>query len=178
MKTNLPMSTVRLVLILLIVGSSCQNKPKQETKTEQTVPPVDLTKRPDENAPRSSADRLIRALYFEHDKTENPFLAKNLTLAEQYFTKPMAALLVKKAPAMNANRKKINPLFNEADANVQKRWVLPALIAGDKAVVFVTYQTAGKEKEMRVELAPIGNDRWRIADIVYTDGTRLTALLH
>jgi len=172
------MSTIRLVLVLLIVSSSCQNKSKQETKTEQTAPSVDLTKRPDENAPRSSADRLIRALYFEHDKTDNPFLAKDLTLAEQYFTKPVAALLVKNTPAMNTNRKKINPLFNEADARVQKRWVLPALVADDKAVVFVTYQTTGKEKEMRVEMAPIGNDRWRIADIVYADGTRLTTLLH
>ncbi|AQG81615.1 hypothetical protein [Spirosoma montaniterrae] len=170
-------------LALALLTLSCQTKPKQETTdkpaTEQTAAPADLTKRPPNDAPRSAADRLVRALYFEHDANENPFLeTKDPLLAEQYFTKPLAAKLTKNASKAAANRRKINPLFNVPDSAIEKRWVLPAVIAGEKAVVFVTYQTNGKEQEMRCEMEQQANGRWRIADIMYADGKRLAELVN
>lgn len=173
----------RLIVLLTLCitfGFSCQTKTKQEATnkpaTEQTTA-VDLTKRPAGDAPRSAADRLVRALYFEHDAKENPFLEKDPALAEQFFTKKTAALVVKHASEAKANRKKINPLFNAPDSAVEKRWVLPAAVAGEKAVVFVTYQNAGEEQDMRCEMNQQANGRWRIADIVYADGKRLTELM-
>lgn len=169
-----------LLICLTIAGYACQEKAKEETTskpaTEQSAS-ADLTKRPSNDAPRSAADRLVRALYFEHDAKENPFLEANPALAEQFFTKETAALIVQKAAKAEANRKKSNPLFNVPDSAVEKRWVLPAAVAGEKAVVFVTYQNAGKEQEMRCELNQQVNGRWRITDIVYADGRRLTEQL-
>ncbi|RYC67412.1 hypothetical protein [Spirosoma sordidisoli] len=170
-----------LTITILLIGG-CQQKPAQETTgkpaAEPTTAAVDLTKRPAADAPRSAADRLVRALYFEHDTKENPFLeAKDPALAEQFFTKPVAERLYKKAAAASASRKQINPLFNVPDAQIQKRWVLPAAVSGAKAVVFVTYNTSGKEQEMRCELEQQANGRWRISDIIYADGKRLTELI-
>lgn len=171
--------TYYAVFLALAIMLSCQTKPKQETTTQPAAESttVDLTKRPANDAPRSAADRLVRSLYFEHDKQENPFLEANATLAEQFFTKETAALVVKHGAHTKANRKKINPLFNAPDSAVEKRWVLPAAVSGEKAVVFVTYQQADKEQEMRCELQQQANGRWRIADIVYADGQRLTGIM-
>ena len=169
-----------LFLTALTLQLSCQNKPKQEAKIEQTAPPVDLTKRPDLNAPRSAADRLIRALYFEHSKTDNPFRdAQTRASVDEFFGKSMADRIWNDPRREKGTWKRtaVNPLYNVPDANVKKTWVLPALISGDKAVVFVTYETAGKEQEIRVEMEPIGNDRWRISDIIYADGSRLSEVL-
>lgn len=170
-----------LTLIVLTLQLACQTKPKQEAKTEQTaVTPVDMTKRPAESAPRSAADRRVRALYFEHNKTENPFRdAKTRALIDEFFDKKIADRIWNDSRRVNGTWKRtaLNPLFNAPDTEVQKTWVLPALISGDKAVVFVTYQKDGVEKEMRMEMVSIGNDRWRISDMVYTDGSRLTDLL-
>jgi len=175
----------RISLLLtgaILLSWGCQQKTAQETTgkpaAELTEAAVDLTKRPAADAPRSAADRLVRALYFEHDTKENPFLEdKDPALAEQFFTKPVAEKLYKKASATSASRKQINPLFNAPDAQVQKRWVLPAAVSGAKAVVFVTYNTSGKEQEMRCELDQQANGRWRISDIIYADGKRLTELI-
>ncbi len=170
-----------LILITVCFQLSCQTKPKQEAKTEQTeAAPVDLTKRPADSAPRSAADRRIRALYFEHNKTENPFRdAENRSLIDEFFSKSMADRIWNDSRRVNGTWKRtaLNPLFNVPDTEVKKTWVLPALVSGDKAVVFVTYQKDGVEKEMQVEMVSIGDDRWRVSDIVYADGSRLTKLL-
>ncbi len=170
-----------LILITLCFQLSCQTKPKQEAKTEQTeTAPVDLTKRPADSAPRSAADRRVRALYFEHSKTENPFRdAENRSLIDDFFNTSTADRIWNDSRRVNGTWKRtaLSPLFNEPDTEVKKTWVLPALISGDKAIVFVTYQKEGLEKEMRVEMISIGNDRWRISDIVYANGSRLTELL-
>ncbi len=168
-------------LAVLLVSASCQTKSKQEAKTEQTISaPVDLTKRPTDSAPRSAADRRVRALYFEHNKTENPFRdAETRSLVDEFFSKPTADRIWNDPRRTNGTWKRtaLNPLFNLADTEVKKTWVLPALVAGEKAVVFVTYQKEGVEQEMQVEMVSIGDDRWRISDILYADGSHLTKLL-
>ena len=178
------MSKTYIVLIVVIISLqlACQTKSKQEAETKKTeVAPVDLTKRPPDSAPRSAADRLIRALYFEHSKTENPFRETgNRALIDQFFSKQLADRIWNDQRMKNGTWKRsaVNPLFGVPDNEVKKKWVLPALISGDKAVVFVTYQKEGVEQEMRVEMEPIGSDRWRISDIAYADGSRLTEKLH
>jgi hypothetical protein len=171
-----------LLLALLVFVAACETRPKAtDTTPNADSAAVDLNKMPASDAPRSAADRVVRALYFEHDTEESPFLTPgNAPLSEQYFTKTTAALVQAKAAKLGkAKRHATNPLYNVPDNSITKMWVLPANVAGDKAVVFVTYVDAatGKAQSMRCEMAHIETGRWRVADIVYADGKRLTEVL-
>lgn len=175
-----------LTLGLLIL--SCQTKPKQETETTATTEATGqvqedsllaITTRPGPDAPRTAADRLVRALYFEHNKTENPFREKkDRTLIDQYFAKPTADLIWNDAQKSTGkvNRTKTNLLFNAPDAAIKKTWVLPASIGGSRAVVYVTFLNNNKPEEIRLELQQTGG-RWRITEMIYPNGKRLTGLL-
>ena len=177
------MITSRLIAVLLLFTLSCQTKPKQETQTASATDTEDsaasLAKRPGADTPRSAADRLIRALYFEHNKTENPMReTKDRALVDQFFVKSTADLIWNDAKATpgKLNRSRINLLYNELDASVKKTWVLPAVIGGSKAIVYVTFENKGKPEEIKVDMQQI-NSRWRIADIQYPTGKSLTQLL-
>lgn len=169
------------VMFLLLISLSCQTKPKQETSV--TASPIDstamLAKRPSPDTPRSAADRLIRALYFEHSKKENPLLErKNRALIDQFFAKPTADLIWRDASTLpgKLKRLKANPLFNAPNEIVKKTWVLPAVVAGSRAVVYVTFERNTKSEEVRIDMQQTAG-RWRITDMFYPDGKRLTQLL-
>ena len=167
------------IIILLLAAVSCQTKPKQEATV--AAPPADsaaiLAKRPGPDAPRSAADRLIRALYFEHSKKENPLLeTKDRALIDQFFAKSTADLIWRDASTGKLKRAKTNPLFNAPDETVKKAWVLPAAVAGARAVVYVTFEEKAKPREIRIDMQQVAG-RWRIVDITYPDGKRLTQLL-
>ncbi|MBO0936806.1 hypothetical protein J2I47_09650 [Fibrella sp. HMF5335] len=167
---------MRPLLFTFLLLAACQSKPKTEATTAAdttATATVDLTKKAGPDAPRTAADRLVRALYFEHRVKENPFYeAADPRLAEQFFTKPLAAKVL--AMAKRTGKKAtVNPLFNIPDKQAEKMWVLPATISGDKASVFVTYNDKGKPQEMRCEMTK-HDGRFRIADIVYADGSRLS----
>lgn len=170
-----------LVVSLLLITFSCQTKPKQETSVAS--PPEDsaaiLTKRPGPDAPRSAADRLVRALYFEHSKKENPLQeTKDRALIDQFFTKSTADLIWHDASTSSGKlkRTKINLLFRAPNETIKKTWVLPAAVAGSRAVVYVTFETNAKPQEIRIDMQQVAG-RWRIMDMLYPDGRRLTQLL-
>lgn len=168
------MKLLRLLAVMIVLNLSCQTKPKQESATSKPAnatldSATALGKRPGRDAPRSAADRLVRALYFEHNKQENPFRDKNdQTLAGQFFAKPIA-------DRIRASNKpsKINPLFKAPDQDVRKTWVEPAAVGGSRAVVYVTFLNKTKPEEIKVDLTQT-DGRWRIIELHYPDGTRLT----
>jgi hypothetical protein len=170
-----------LWITLFITALSCQTKPKQEVAT--AAPAEDsaaiLAKRPGNDAPRTAADRLVRALYFEHSKQENPLLGrKDRTLVEQFFTKSTADRIWRDASLSpgKLNRTKNNPLFNAPTNEVKKMWVEPGAVAGTRAVVYVTFEQNAKPQELRIDMEQQAG-RWRISDIRYPDGKQLTQLL-
>lgn len=170
-----------LVAALLLIALSCQTKPKSETSTSSS--PEDsaalLAKRPGPGAPRSAADRLIRALYFEHSKKGNPLLeTKDRTLIDQFFAKSTADLIWRDAGASSGKleRTKQNPLFNAPNETIKKMWVLPATVVGTRAVVYITFERNARPEEIRVDMQQVAG-RWRITDVLYPDGRRLTQLL-
>jgi hypothetical protein len=178
------MNTPRLIAVLLFITISCQTKPKQETQTASTVATEDsaaiLAKRPAPDGPRSAADRLVRALYFEHNKVENPMReTKDRSLVDQFFAKSTADLIWQGAqkPTGKINRAKTNLLYNAPDVAIKKTWVLPAVIGGSKAIVYVTFENKAKPEEIRVDLQQVAG-RWRITEMQYPDGKLLTQLLH
>ncbi|GAB3799278.1 hypothetical protein GCM10028819_22260 [Spirosoma humi] len=178
------MITSKLIPFLLLLTLSCQTKPKQETQTASATETEDstasLAKRPGPDTPRSAADRLVRALYFEHNKTENPMReTKDRALIDQFFIKSTADLIwndAKTTPG-KVNRSKINLLYNEPDASIKKTWVLPAIIGGAKAIVYITFENKGKPEEIKVAMQQVAS-RWRIADIQYPTGKSLTQVLN
>ncbi len=175
--TRSGMNPSKLLLTMLVLTLACQTKPKQETATEA---PADsaamLAKRPGPDAPRSAADRLVRALYFEHSKTENPLReTRNRALIDQFFAKPLADQLWTRAQqsAGKGGSAAKNPLFNAPDKAIHKTWVLPAAVAGTRAVVYVTFENQAKPAEIRVDLQQVAG-RWRITEMLYPDGSTLT----
>ncbi|UFH56682.1 hypothetical protein [Spirosoma sp. KNUC1025] len=181
------MRNVRWSLGILLITVACQTKPKQEAQTAETSETTQndstlaLTTRPKPGAPRSAADRLVRALYFEHNTKENPFReAKDRTLIDQFFAKPTADLIWNDAQKATGkvNRKKVNLLYNAPDASIKKTWVEPAAIGGSKSIVYVTFLNNNKPEEARIELNQIAGGRWRIADILYPNKKKLTELLN
>ena len=169
------------IVVLLLVALSCQTKPKQETSAVSA--PEDstaiLARRPGPDAPRSAADRLVRALYFEHSKKENPLLeTKNRASIDQFFMKSTADLIWRDASTLpgKLKRKQMNPLFNAPNEAIKKMWVLPATVAGSRAVVYVTFEKDSKPQEIRIDMQQVVG-RWRIMDMLYPDGKRLTQFL-
>lgn len=161
---------------------ACQTKPKQETESGK-APVADsaaiLAQRPGPDTPRSAADRLIRALYFEHNKTENPFREKkDRALIDQFFAKPTADLIWNDAQKASGrlNRTKTNLLYNASDSAVKKTWVLPALVGGSRAIVYVTFEENGKPQEIKIDMQQIAG-RWRITEMIYPNGKHLTEML-
>lgn len=168
-------------VVLLFIAISCQTKREQEDATASfsNDTAAALTKRPGPDMPRSAADRLVRALYFEHSKKENPLLeTKDRTLIDQFFAKSTADLIWRDASASPGKRKRTqeNPLFNAPNEAIKKTWVLPAVIAGTQAVVYVTFEHNSEPKEIRIDMHQIAG-RWRITDMHYPGGKRLTQLL-
>ena len=165
--------------LLLVALSACETKKTESQTTASTTTPdstAALTKRPGPDAPRSAADRLVRALYFEHNKTENPFReTKTGVLIDQFFAKPLADKIWKKVSQPGYKVPKVNPLFNAPDASITKTWVEPAAVGGSRAVVYVTFQQAGKPGEVRVDLVQTAG-RWRITELTYPAGKTLTGL--
>ncbi|RIV23738.1 hypothetical protein DYU11_12240 [Fibrisoma montanum] len=176
------MQTSRLFVALLVLSLACQTKPKQETATASEAAQPDsaaiLASRPGPDAPRSAADRLVRALYFEHNKEDNPFREKDRALIEQYFAKPTADLIWNDTQQGGSKLKPTttNPLFNAPDKAVQKTWVNPAAVAGTRAVVYVTFTNNAKPEEIKVDLQQF-DGRWRITDMLYPNGKQLTEVL-
>ncbi len=167
-----------LTIALFVFVQACQTKPKQgdQATTTSAVVTEDsataLTKRPGPDAPRSAADRLVRALYFEHQKEENPFReTKDRAVVDQFFVKPVADQIWKGKKAQ-----KTNLLFNAPDAVVTKKWVEPAAVGGSRAVVYVTFQNKAKPQEIKIDLRQVAG-RWRITDMLYPDGKQLTQVL-
>ncbi|SOD89527.1 hypothetical protein [Spirosoma fluviale] len=177
------MKTPLLLTALVLISLACKTKPKQEAQTTSTTAVEDsaaaLAKRPTDNTPRSAADRLVRALYFEHNKTENPMReTKDRALIEQFFAKSTAELIWNDAQKSTGklNRKKINGLYNVPDEAIKKTWVLPAVVGGTRAIVYVTFENKAKPEEIKVEMQQTAG-RWRITDMRYPDGTLLTQLV-
>lgn len=171
-----------LYIVCLITALSCQKKPGREASTGGSSPEDSaavLAKRPGPDAPRSAADRLVRALYFEHSKKANPLLeTKDRTLIDQFFIKSTADLIWRTTSASpeKLRQMKSNPLFNAPTSAIKKMWVEPAAVAGTRAVVYVTFEHKAKPEEIRIDMQEIAG-RWRIIDMLYPDGSRLTQIL-
>ena len=177
------MKTTCFFLALVVVSLACQTKSRQDSGTEKTTTVDDsaaaLAKRPGPDSPRTVPDRLVRALYFEHNKAENPFQEKkNRALLDEFFAKPTADLIWNDAQraAGKVNRKQINLLYDAPDRNIKKMWVEPGAIGGTRAIVYVTFLNKDKPEEVKIDMQQTAG-RWGITEMNYPNKQRLTELL-
>jgi hypothetical protein len=172
------MRSTYLLAAFVLLNLACQTKSKRDETTQTETVQIDsasaLAKRPTAEAPRSAADRLVRALYFEHSKKDNPFREKNRSLIDEYFTQSTAELIWKNGDKLKPTKN--NPLYNAPDAIIKKMWVEPAAVGGSKAIVYVTFEENSKPEEIKVDLQQ-QKGRWYIADMLYPDGKQLTQSL-
>jgi hypothetical protein len=172
------MRTTYLLAALIVLNLACQTKPKKDeanvTETTQADSASALAKRPTAESPRSAADRLVRALYFEHNKKDNPFREKNRALIDEYFAPSTADLIWKNGDKLKPSKN--NPLFNAPDESIKKAWVEPAAVGGRHAIVYVTFENKGRPEEIKVDLQQ-QKGRWYIADMLYPTGKQLTQLV-
>lgn len=174
MKTTLLAASA---LFFILISCETKKTASQTTSTIAVDSAAALAKRPGPDAPRSAADRLVRALYFEHNKTDNPFRnTKTRTLIDQFFTPDLVDKIWQNVSKAGYKAPRANPLFNAADAGITKMWVEPAAVGGSRAIVYVTYLLAGKPAEVRVDLVQTAG-RWRITELTYPAGKTLTGQL-
>jgi hypothetical protein len=176
--TAFSMRSTYLLAAFVLLNLACQTKSKRDETTQTEIVQIDsasaLAKRPTAEAPRSAADRLVRALYFEHSKKDNPFREKNRSLIDEYFTQSTAELIWKNGDKLKPTKN--NPLYNAPDASIKKMWVEPAAVGGSKAIVYVTFEKNSKPEEIKVDLQQ-QKGRWYIADMLYPDGKQLAQSL-
>lgn len=172
-----------LYLLLLLTSFACQTKTKQTDSNEKTIVADDsataLSKRPGPEAPRTVPDRLVRALYFEHNKTDNPFREKkNRALIDEFFAKHTADIIWNDAQksSVRIDRTKTNLLYNAPDADIKKMWVEPAAIGGTRAIVYVTFLNREKPEEVKIDMQQVAG-RWGITEIYYPNDQQLTKML-
>ena len=136
-------------------------------------------------------DMILKNLYRAHDAKKGPFFdRKNRQLAEQYFTKELAAQIVKDATAADGEvgAYDFDPLYASQDPQKknfkigQVEWGGLQKRAGDpstqgSALVRVTFKDGGKQRELRFGFEQQPDKTWRISEIHYPDGTSLLKIL-
>lgn len=148
-----------------------------------------LAGKPESKGPEP--DAILRELYQAHDAQKGPFVdRKNRNLAEKYFTKELAALIVKDAAKSDDEIGAVDfdPLYDSQDPQVQNfkigavQWSDIKKRAGDPgndavANVNVTFKDNGQARELRFVFKPQPDKTWRISDIRYPENTSLLQIL-
>ena len=148
-----------------------------------------LATKPESKGPEP--DAILRELYQAHDTQKGPFFdRKNRHLAERYFTKELAALIVKDAVKSGDDVGAIDfdPLYDSQDPQV-KNFEIGAVQWGDiknraddpgegaSALVIVTFKDNGEAREMWFVFKQQPDKTWRISDIRYPENTSLLNIL-
>jgi hypothetical protein len=136
-------------------------------------------------------DAILRELDKAHDAQKGPFFDRtNRNLAEKYFTKKLAALVVKDAAKSDDEVAAIDfdPLYDSQDPQVKNFKIGAVQLsgagkhAGDPgndavADVHITFKDDGHARELRFDFKRQPDKTWRISDIHYPDNTSLLQIL-
>ena len=148
-----------------------------------------LAAKPDSKGP--DPDVMLKELYAKHAAEKGPFFdRKNRKVAEQYFTKELAALIVKDAVKSDGEigAYEFDPMYGSQDPQVKNFKIGPVQWGGIKkrdddegddgfALVAVTFKDGGKQQEMRFGFELQTDKTWRISEIHYPDGNSLLQIL-
>ena len=150
--------------------------------------PTGFAAKPESSGP--DPDVILKNLYKAHDAQKGPFFDReNRKLAEQYFTKELAGLIVKEAVESKGEvgAYEMDPLYESQDPQVKNfkigevQWDGIKKRANDEgdegfALVNVTFSDSGQKREIRFGFEQQPDKTWRISEIHYSDGSLLQML--
>ena len=150
--------------------------------------PDSFAQKPESSGP--DPDVILKNLYKAHDAQKGPFFDReNRKLAEQYFTKELAGLIVKDAVESQGEvgAYGMDPLYDSQDPQVKNFKIGAVQWGGIKkreddegdegfALVNVTFTDNGKKREIRYGFEQQADKTWRISEIHYSEGSLLEML--
>ena len=150
--------------------------------------PAAFAAKPESSGP--DPDVILKNLYKAHDAQKGPFFDReNLKLAEQYFTKELAGLIVKDAVESQGEvgAYGMDPLYDSQDPEVKNFKIGEVQWGGIKkgeddegdegfALVNVTFTDSGKKRQIRFGFEQQRDKTWRISEIHYSEGSLLEML--
>ncbi|MGF7213907.1 hypothetical protein GGR92_000047 [Spirosoma lacussanchae] len=169
-------ATKLLLIIGLLAGmNACTiRETQQDTPPDQASPVA---------APRvkktSTPDALVQELYRQHDAGNGPFFqTDDRPLLGRYFERELADLIWADMTTTEAGESMLDadPLYNAQDIDIKKFSVHPAAERDGATEVRVTFENFGEQQEIRCRMIQL-RGKWRIADIIYPDGSQLYQLL-
>ncbi len=139
-----------------------------------------------------SSEQVVADLYRQHKKRSPFFQHTNRALVDKYFEKELADLIWKDAKSAGDEVGALDgdPLFNAQEVDIKKFKIKPAVYresygdaphgatrpARNLATVTVTFENVGSPHSIKFEMR-LSARGWRVADISYDDGSRLSTIL-
>ena len=132
--------------------------------------------------PAAAADTpaaLVKELYRVHNNGKGPILTgKNRAVLQKFFDKKLADLLWKVLTTKTdeVGPLDFDPLFNAQDVQLSDFRISTAVGNDQESTVTVNFRNAGQNETIKFRLrhTEVG---WRVANIVYADGSDLMKIL-
>jgi len=126
----------------------------------------------------TSPRALVADLYRQHKRRSPFFQTRSRALLDKYFTKELADLLWQDAHSSGDEVGAMDgdPLFNAQDLGVKKFSIGQETDVAGGPNVPVSFENFGEKHDLVFRLVG-ANQRWKIADIAYDDGTSLLEIL-
>lgn len=132
------------------------------------------------NSPGGGPDSVVQKLYAVHKNGNGQLFSKqSKTLIFQFFDKNLAELLWKnltETPEDEVGNLDFDPLYNAQDIQITRLKVAKPKITGVKANVKVSFDNYGTMTHVSFPMVKTP-DGWRIANVVYADGSSLVKIL-
>lgn len=137
------------------------------------------------SAAQSSARRIaprtvVLNLYSQHKRQSPFFQTRSRVLLDRYFTRELADLIWQDTRSSSSRREVGgiggDPLYNAQDMRIRNFAVRERSAGLNAAEVAASFQNFNERHEVLFRLVPVGTS-WKIADIVYDNGTTLMGIL-
>ena len=118
------------------------------------------------------------SLYNQHKRQSPFFQTRSRALLDRYFSSELADLIWSDARASRGEVGALNgdPLYNAQDMQIRNFSVRERVTGAIATEVVASFENFNKKHEVVFRLMPAGRS-WKIADIVYDDGTTLAGIL-
>lgn len=140
---------------------------------------TDVMAAPEASGPEP--DAILRNLYKAHEAEKGPFFDReNRAALEQYFTKELAALILKDAIESQGEvgALEADPLYESQDPRITDLQVGEVKRGeGGTATADVVFKDSGTPRRIGFRFETDAKGTWKIADIKYPDGRTIVGIL-
>jgi len=138
---------------------------------------VTVAQRP-ESTKTLSPRAVVVSLYRQHKKRSPFFQTKSRASLDRYFVRELADLLWHDAHSSGGEVGALDgdPLFNAQDMEIKKFSIQEGVAGPGMIEVPVTFENFGEKHVVKFRLLPV-RAGWKIANIMYDDGTSLLEIL-